>query len=68
MNKGDHLKGLCLYDYVACVKMTRVNKKKGDYIAVGEQQEDQGGHLNGIALMREIVLMLYLLRLYLHYP
>ena len=42
MNKGDPLKPLCLYDYVACIKMIRVKKKPGESIAVGMQQNDQG--------------------------
>ena len=42
MNKGEHLKPLCLYDYVACIKMIRVQKKQGESIVIRMQQNDQG--------------------------
>ena len=42
-NKGDQLKYLSLYDYVANIKMIRVQKKnKGDSVAIGMQQNGQG--------------------------
>ena len=42
MNRGEHLKHLSLYDYVACIKMIRVHKKEGAPIAIGLQDNHQG--------------------------
>ena len=43
VNRGDHLKHLSLYDYVACIKMIRVQKKQDPSVAIGVQENDQGG-------------------------
>ena len=42
INRGDHLKHLSLYDYVACIKMIRVQKKQDASIAIELQENDQG--------------------------
>ena len=38
--KGPHFKYLSFYDYVACVKMIRVNKNQGGSIAIGMQENN----------------------------
>ena len=42
VNRGDKLKQLSLYDYVACVKMIRVRKKAEGSVEVGLQVNDHG--------------------------
>ena len=34
VNKGDHFQKFSLYDYVACVKVTRVRKRQQGFIAI----------------------------------